>query len=295
MYCWPCAICVECLVIGWRLFGAGSMDCTGNRTLSGEDGSNRRPATFGSSLHSNILCCGSRRVFGMVSDGFQAQKRCSWIPGKERAERVLVNAISIDGRKSVRAISVRSRMCGRGGVASDVTITSQRGCTGSIGRRLVQSGLQALRRRVGRKTEKRDAWKLKIRSSEQGLLLWKRRQEDKRSQVSLFKKRRTRETCGEIAWKSRMRPSVAENWTQRKKIQRRSCVRSTDCLLFPRKCWRASRSHYSTSCKKWKKRRNDLMPEQQKVQKRTQKIQSLQDKRKICRKKVWQQKKKCGN
>ena len=51
-------------------------------------------------------------------------------------------------------------MCGRGGVAGDVTITSQRGCTGSIGKRLVQSqesGLQALRRRVKRKTEKRDA------------------------------------------------------------------------------------------------------------------------------------------
>ena len=32
----------------------------------------------------------------MVSDGFQAQKRGSW---KERAERVLANAISIDGRK----------------------------------------------------------------------------------------------------------------------------------------------------------------------------------------------------
>ena len=41
----------------------------------------------------------SRRVFGMVSDGLQAQKRGSWIPGKERAERVLANAISIDGRK----------------------------------------------------------------------------------------------------------------------------------------------------------------------------------------------------
>ena len=45
-------------------------------------------------------CClyfiSSRRVFGMVSDGFQAQKRGSWIPGKERAERVLANAISIE-------------------------------------------------------------------------------------------------------------------------------------------------------------------------------------------------------
>ena len=35
----------------------------------------------------------------MVSDGFQAQKWGSWTPGKERAERVLANAISIDGRK----------------------------------------------------------------------------------------------------------------------------------------------------------------------------------------------------
>ena len=39
------------------------------------------------------------RFSGMVSDGFQAQKRCSWIPGKERAERVLASAISIDVRK----------------------------------------------------------------------------------------------------------------------------------------------------------------------------------------------------
>ena len=49
-------------------------------------------------------CCryfiGSRRVFGMVSDGFQAQKRVgSWILAKERAQKVLASAISIDGRK----------------------------------------------------------------------------------------------------------------------------------------------------------------------------------------------------
>ena len=36
----------------------------------------------------------------MASDGFQAQKKeGSWIPGKERPERVLANAISTDGRK----------------------------------------------------------------------------------------------------------------------------------------------------------------------------------------------------
>ena len=35
----------------------------------------------------------------MVSDGFQTQKRCSWIPGRERAEKVLASAVSFDGRK----------------------------------------------------------------------------------------------------------------------------------------------------------------------------------------------------
>ena len=35
---------------------------------------------------------------GMVSDGFQTQRRGSWIPGKELAESVLASAVSIDGR-----------------------------------------------------------------------------------------------------------------------------------------------------------------------------------------------------
>ena len=35
----------------------------------------------------------------MLSDGFQTQKRGSWIPGKEREEGVLASAISTDGRK----------------------------------------------------------------------------------------------------------------------------------------------------------------------------------------------------
>ena len=35
----------------------------------------------------------------MGGDGFQTQKRKSWIPGKVRAEKVLADAIAIDGRK----------------------------------------------------------------------------------------------------------------------------------------------------------------------------------------------------
>ena len=36
------------------------------------------------------------------------------------------------------------------------------------------------------------------------------------------------------------------------------------------------------------------MPEHQRVHKKSQKIQSIQDKRKICRKRAWRQDKKCG-
>ena len=43
------------------------------------------------------------------------------------------------------------------------------------------------------------------------------------------------------------------------------------------------------------KRRHDLMPEDQKVHKMSHKIHSIQDKRKICRKKMMQRKKRCGS
>ena len=43
----------------------------------------------------------SRKVFwlGMGSDGFQTQKKKSWLSGKVRAEWVLEEVITIDGRK----------------------------------------------------------------------------------------------------------------------------------------------------------------------------------------------------
>ena len=54
-----------------------------------------------------LLCwCGSLPLLlskdfrsGMLSDGFQTQRRGSWIPVKERAEKVLASAVSIDVRK----------------------------------------------------------------------------------------------------------------------------------------------------------------------------------------------------
>ena len=142
------------------------------------------------------------------------------------------------GERSGRANSVENRMCARGGVAGVVTVTSRRGCKGSTGRRSLQSresGLQALQRRVGRKTEKHGAWKQIIKSSEQELMPWKRRKECKEGRVSLLKEEWIRKLCGESSWKSKMKPRDARNWMSRRKSCRRSYEMSTDCRLLPKK------------------------------------------------------------
>ena len=115
-----------------------------------------------------LWCClyfiGSRRVFGMVSDGLQAQKRSSWILGKERAERVLANAISIDGRKEWMC-----KFCSESNVW---TRWRCRRCCHNILATLYGKYRQAVAATSGEWY----AWKLRIRSSEQGLMPWKRKE-----------------------------------------------------------------------------------------------------------------------
>ena len=202
----------------------------------------------------------------MVSDVFQDQKRGSWIPGM-RAERVLANAISIDGRKEWTF-----KFCSESKVW---TRWRCRRCYKNISAELHGKYRQAVAAKLGEwstgpsasNKEDRKARCLKDENKELRARIDAVEKEGVQKEPGIpFKEE------GEIAWKSRMRPSVAENWMNRGKRCRRSWERSTDCLR------RASRSHCSTSCNMWRKRRNDLMPEHQKVQKRTQKIPSLQDK-----------------
>ena len=72
-----------------------------------------------------------------------------------------------------------------------------------------------------RKREKLEAWKLRIKSSEHELMLWKRRKEHKRGQVSPFQKKGTRkkygETVSEVEDDAECRRKLDE---QRKKMQR---------------------------------------------------------------------------
>ena len=178
--------------------------------------------------------------------------------------------------RSGRANSVRSRMCGQDGVAGNAIITSRRRC--SISRRSQQSQetcLLARRARVERKSEKFEVWKPRIKSVEHELMLWERRKEHKKGQVSSVRKKETRKKCGETLWKSRMTPSVAENWMNRGKMQRE--LREVERLSFASKEVQENLvESLQHQLQEVEKKRNDLMTEHHRVQE------------------AWRQETKCG-
>ena len=94
------------------------------------------PATVVPSCLCGLAALVSRKILWLVMgcDGFQTNKRRSlWVSGQVRAEK----QSQLMAGRSGRANSVQNPMCGRGGVAGDVTMTSRRSCTGSFGRRSV--------------------------------------------------------------------------------------------------------------------------------------------------------------
>ena len=142
-----------------------------------------------------------------------------------------------------------------------------------------ESGLQALRRRVARKTGKLEAWKLRARSSEQGLMPWETRKEYKMGQASPSKEEVDLEEvwrdCVEVEDEDECRRKLDE---QRKKIQKE--LREVERLSFASKEMQESlKESLQHQLQEVEKRRNDLMLEHQKVQKRMQKVESLKDKR----------------
>ena len=78
---------------------------------------------------------------------------------------------------------------------------------------------------------------------------------------------------------------------KREKRYRKSHERSKDCPASKEMQENLMES-MQHQLQEVEKRRIDLMPEHQKVQKMAQKIQSNQDKRKIYRKKAWREEKK---
>ena len=145
------------------------------------------------------------------------------------------------GGRNGFANSVRSQMCGRGGVADDATPTSRQGCGVSTGRRWQQgpeNGQRAPRRRAERKMGR-----LKVR-------------------------RQREEGCGRRP--GRARPSTKERKWHGGRVENKgeSCRRICEMLKSSR-VWRkrprtASRMTCSSNCKRWSKGGTTKHPGQKK-------------------------------
>ena len=93
-----------------------------------------------------------------------------------------------------------------------------------------------------------------------------------------------------------MRPRAAENWMNRRKKKLPKDLREVDGLSCVSKDMQESiKESLQHQLQDVEKRRHDLMPEHQKAQKKSRMIQSIQDQRKIYRKKMLQRKKRCGS
>ena len=157
--------------------------------------------------------------------------------------------------------------CGRGGVAGDVTI-SRRGCTGSTGRRSLPIRLFDVEWGGRQKSSKPGSQEQELR----GRIDAMEKIEGVQGGPSIPSKEGTRKMWGEIAWKSRMRPRAARNWMNRGGRCKKE-LREVDRLFFVpnemQECIKESLQHQLQDVEK---RRNELMPEHQKAQKRSQKI-----------------------
>ena len=230
------------------------------------------PATVFPSCVCGMAALVSTKVFWLVmgSDGFQTQKKKSWVSGQVWAERILAETITIDCRKASTYTC-----CSESNVW---TRWLSRRCYNNIPAGLLGKKRQAIAAKSGEWSAGSSASsgeedrKARAMEAEKGLMPWKRKEECKEG-------RGIRKKYGEIVWKSRMRPSAAENWMNRGKSCRRSYERSIKCPFVSKEMQDSLKESLQHQLQEVERRRNDLMPEHEKVQKRTQQIQSLQDKR----------------
>ena len=216
----------------------------------------------------------SGKVFWLVigSDGFQTA-RISRVSGQVRAERVLAEAITIDGRKGWTCKFV----------AGDVIITSRCRCTGKYKQAIAaKSGDWSTGSSGSSGEEDREARSLEAENKELGAridAMGKKDGAQKGSGISLKEDGDSEEVwgdCMEVEDDAECRKKMDE---QRKKMQKE--FREVERLSFASKEMQENfMESMQHQLQEVEKRRNDFMPEHQRVQKRSQKIQSIQDERK---------------
>ena len=188
-----------------------------------------------------VLCCLSRspRLFSssagvvlaalaLVSDGFQTQRRGSWVPGKERAQKSLASAVLIDGRKEWTC-----KFCSESNVW---TRWRCRRCYHDIPAGLRGKYRQAIAARTGewstgsstssgeedRRNKSLEAENQELRARLEALE--KKEGEGVQEGKGLPSRRESglEEEWSVSRWTSRMRPRVARSWMNKRGSSRRS-------------------------------------------------------------------------
>ena len=203
---------------------------------------------------------------GMVSDGFQTQRRvCGSQEMRGRKEFWQVRS-RLMGERSGLVNSARSQMCGRGGVAGDATTTSQQGCVGSTdrwSRQGPENGQRALRLRAERKIGRLKVRRRRLRSFVPNLNIMKRRMVKEPREDKAFH-------AGEkVAWRKsgkwtlRMRTRAERSLDdQRRKLQKD--LRDVEKLSCASKeAQNSLKNDLQQQLQKVEQRRHDLMPEHQ--------------------------------
>ena len=161
------------------------------------------PATVFPSCLCGLTVLVSRKAFWLVmgSDGLHIQKKKSWVSGQVRAERVLAEAITIDGRKEWTC-----KFCSESNVW---TRWRCRRCYHNILATLFGKYRQAVAAKSGEWSagssassgeEERKARSLEaqMKSSEHELMLWKRRKEQKKGSGIFQRRRGFRRSMGRL-------------------------------------------------------------------------------------------------
>ena len=191
-------------------------------------------------------------------------------------------------------------MCGRGGAAGGVTMTSQRGCVGSTGRRLpqgVEKGRRALRRQAERKTGGPKSLEAENKELRARLRPWRRRKEQESKEDKDFHTERKRlggrvgEGNGPRGWRSR----VAKSWMSKGGNCRSGC----ETLKISRVCRKSfrktSRANCNSSRKRWSQGGTTTCQNTRKCRKDRKRYKESRTKEEICRKTAQQQKRRCGS
>ena len=172
-------------------------------------------------------------------------------------------------------------ICGPGGVAGEFSLTSPLVCRENTSRLSLRRTKDGIQDHLPRVVGKRESLVIKERSSRSCVHKWTcsvsskewsrafRRRESRREEEVVLKKT--------ARWRLRKKRIASKSCMNRRKAYRSSCGTLRSLRTWSRWSGIAKKKSGSVSCKRFERKRTELLPEHQMMQKRSQKLQSLQD------------------